>query len=29
MPGFIPGIHAFLDALIKDVDGRGQPGHDD
>jgi hypothetical protein len=29
MPGLLPGIHAFVDAIIKDVDGRGKPGHDD
>jgi len=27
MPGLAPGIHAFL-SVIKDVDGRGEPGHD-
>jgi len=29
MPGAIPGIHVFLAAEIKDVDGRDKPGHDD
>jgi hypothetical protein len=27
MPGFIPGIHVFLEAS-KDVDGRNKSGHD-
>ena len=29
MPGFMPGIHVFLLAEKKDVDGRDKPGHDD
>jgi hypothetical protein len=29
MPGFMPGIHAFLLVLKKDVDGRDKPGHDE
>jgi 2-oxoglutarate ferredoxin oxidoreductase subunit beta len=28
MPGFMPGIHAFLIAT-QDVDGRDKPGHDE
>jgi hypothetical protein len=28
MPGLVPGIHAFLVWLPKDVDGRDKPGHD-
>jgi hypothetical protein len=37
MPGFMPGIHAFLPSIIalrqsfftkQDVDGRDKPGHD-
>jgi hypothetical protein len=28
MPGRVPGIHVFL-SLLKDVDGRDKPGHDD
>ena len=27
MPGLLPGIHVFL--VVKDVDGRAKPGHDD
>jgi citronellyl-CoA dehydrogenase len=29
MPGLVPGIHVFLYAASKDVDGRDRPGHDD
>jgi hypothetical protein len=29
MPGLVPGIHVFVSASIKDVDGRDKPGHDD
>ena len=29
MPGLEPGIHLFLRAEIKDVDGRVKPGRDD
>jgi hypothetical protein len=29
MPGHVPGIHAFLNASKKDVDGRDKPGHDE
>jgi citronellyl-CoA dehydrogenase len=30
MPGLVPGIHVFLEAIRKeDVDGRDKPGHDD
>jgi hypothetical protein len=30
MPGFMPGIHAFITSQrSKDVDGRDKPGHDD
>jgi hypothetical protein len=29
MPGLVPGIHVFLLAGRKDVDGRDKPGHDD
>jgi hypothetical protein len=28
MPGLVPGIHVFLDAASKNVDGRDEPGHD-
>jgi hypothetical protein len=28
MPGLVPGIHVFLFAAAKDVDGRDKPGHD-
>jgi hypothetical protein len=28
MPGLVPGIHVFLFAPQKDVDGRDKPGHD-
>ncbi len=28
MPGFMPGIHAFLDSSKQGVDGRDKPGHD-
>ena len=28
MPGLVPGIHVFLHATCKDVDGRDKPGHD-
>jgi hypothetical protein len=28
MPGLVPGIHVFLAADTKDVDGRDKPGHD-
>jgi hypothetical protein len=28
MPGLVPGIHDFLGGRRKDVDGRGEPGHD-
>jgi hypothetical protein len=28
MPGLVPGIHVFLYATNKDVDGRDKPGHD-
>jgi len=28
MPGFMPGIHAFLSST-KDADGRDKPGHDE
>ena len=28
MPGLVPGIHDFFDAVKKDVDGRDKPGHD-
>jgi hypothetical protein len=28
MPGFMPGIHVFLD-VKQGVDGRDKPGHDD
>jgi hypothetical protein len=28
MPGLAPGIHVFLLAETKDVDGRDKPGHD-
>jgi hypothetical protein len=28
MPGLVPGIHAFLAARLKGVDGRNKPGHD-
>jgi hypothetical protein len=28
MPGLVPGIHAFLAVICKDVDGRDKPGHD-
>jgi len=27
MPGFMPGIHVLH--IMKDVDGRDKPGHDD
>jgi hypothetical protein len=27
MPGLVPGIHDFR-RLVKDVDGRDEPGHD-
>jgi len=29
MPGLVPGIHAFMRHIEKDVDGRVKPGHDD
>ena len=29
MPGLVPGIHVFLTATPKDVDGRVKPGHDE
>ena len=29
MPGFIPGIHDYISAIVKDVDGRDKPGHDE
>jgi hypothetical protein len=29
MPGLDPGIHDFLFAAIKDVEGRVKPGHDE
>jgi hypothetical protein len=29
MPGLVPGIHVFLRAAQKDVDGRDEPGHDE
>ena len=29
MPGFMPGIHAFLSVVKKDVDGRDKPSHDE
>ena len=29
MPGFMPGIHVFLTAICKGVDGRDKPGHDE
>jgi len=30
MPGLVPGIHVLADSrIIKDVDGRDKPGHDD
>ncbi len=29
MPGLVPGIHVFLTARVKDVDGRDKPGHDE
>jgi hypothetical protein len=28
MPGLVPGIHVFMLATPKDVDGRDEPGHD-
>ena len=28
MPGLVPGIHVFLPAPKKGVDGRDKPGHD-
>jgi hypothetical protein len=28
MPGPVPGIHVFVAAEGKDVDGRDEPGHD-
>jgi hypothetical protein len=28
MPGLVPGIHALLCCVTKDVDGRDKPGHD-
>jgi hypothetical protein len=28
MPGFMPGIHAFLIPSKQGVDGRDKPGHD-
>ena len=28
MPGLVPGIHVFMAANKKDVDGRVKPGHD-
>ena len=28
MPGLVPGTHALLAALKKDVGGRDEPGHD-
>jgi hypothetical protein len=29
MPGLVPGIHVFLAVVLKDVDGRDKPGHDE
>ena len=29
MSGLVPGIHVFLSAVGKDVDGRDMPGHDE
>jgi hypothetical protein len=29
MPGLEPGIHALVQFVKKDVDGRVKPGHDD
>ncbi len=29
MPGLAPGIHVLLWLSKKDVDGRGEPGHDE
>jgi len=29
MPGLVPGIHVLSRPLVKDVDGRDKPGHDD
>jgi hypothetical protein len=29
MPGLDPGIHVSFRLLIKDVDGRDKPGHDE
>jgi hypothetical protein len=29
MPGLVLGIHAFVSAVRKDVDGRDKPGHDE
>jgi hypothetical protein len=29
MPGLVPGVHAFLLAAMRNVDGRDKPGHDD
>jgi hypothetical protein len=29
MPGLVSGIHVFHSGMIKDVDGRDKPGHDD
>jgi hypothetical protein len=28
MPGLVPGIHVLCSAVMKDVDGRDEPGHD-
>ncbi len=28
MPGLVPGIHVFIGARKKDVDGPVKPGHD-
>jgi len=28
MPGLVPGIHALMRHIEKDVDGRDKPGHD-
>jgi hypothetical protein len=29
MPGLVPGIHVFVEAVREDVDGRDKPGHDE
>jgi hypothetical protein len=29
MPGLVPGIHDLLSLILKDVDGRDKPGHDE